>query len=125
MKATSAIATRLSDEDSSAGSAEFAVCSSLPASSPPIAGPHMKPTPIAAPTVPSAFARFSRVLMSDPYANAAEMMPAMNPASMRDTSNHQSAQAKPSIAYDTHAPDRLVMRMGRRPHRSLSRPQNG
>ncbi len=81
----------------------------------------MKPTPMAAPTVPSAFARFSGALISDAYANAAEIFPAMKPASMRDASSHHRLSAKPSIAYDTHAPARLDMRIGRRPY-SIAQP---
>ena len=33
--------------------------------------------------------------------------------------------ANASITYDTHAPARLVMRIGRRPQRSLKRPHHG
>ncbi len=90
-----------------------------------MAGPSMKPTPMAAPTVPIAFARFTGVLMSEAYAKAAEMLPAMKPASTREASSHHRLSANPSIAYETHAPARLDIRMGRRPKRSLSRPQNG
>src|SRR5579862_7355798 len=53
------------------------------------------------------------------------MLPAMKPPSMRETSSHQMLLAKPSIRYETHAPARLVIRIGRRPWRSLRLPQNG
>src|SRR3981081_1378985 len=53
------------------------------------------------------------------------MLPDMKPPSMRDTSSHQMLLANPSIRYEIHAPARLVIRIGRRPYRSLKLPQKG
>jgi hypothetical protein len=80
-----------------AGNRKFAVCRLFPANRPPIAGPSVKPIPIAAPMRPNEAARFSGTLTSDAYANAAEIFPAMNPPSIRDTSNPPMPEDNPRM----------------------------
>ncbi len=62
---TSRAANKLSPVDSSAGGLKSALARCSPASAPPMAGPSMKPMPIAAPTMPRLRARSAGKLMSD------------------------------------------------------------
>ncbi len=97
MNATSAIASTLRHADTVAGRAKFAVLTSFPASTPPMAGPTVNPMPIAAPISPSEAARLRGSLTSDAYANAAAMLPAMNPPRTREAISHQTLLASPRM----------------------------
>ena len=85
---TSRIANTLKQADTTAGRTKLAARRSLPASSPPIGGPSVKPMPIAAPTIPRVRGALLRALTSEAYAKAAAMLPAMKPPRMRETNSH-------------------------------------
>jgi hypothetical protein len=62
---TRRIAQILSAADTTPGNTKLADLKSFPTNRPPIAGPSVKPMPIAAPTMPREAARFSGTLTSD------------------------------------------------------------
>ncbi len=75
--------------------------------------------------MPMPFARFDGPVISATYANAVEIFPAMAPPASRAANSIHKESANPSQTYAPTAPVRLAISTGRRPIRSLSRPQRG
>ncbi len=92
---------------------------------PPSAGPTMKPSPYAAPINPIALARSAGGVRSARYACPTPTLASIDPATMRERRSATKLPARVNIRYDTAAPARERSITGRRPTRSLKRPQNG
>ena len=96
---------------------------SQPAVSPPKAGPSTKPSPMPAPIMPMPFARSLPSVTSATMAVAVDTLPAMIPPSRRERISTEKGPAKNHMTYERAVPARVRSSTGRRPCRSLRRPQ--
>ena len=103
-------------------------------SSPPIAGPSIKPKPKAAPIRPKPLARSSGGVTSAIYAWAVLIFPPVMPSRIRAKNSTASTvpmprgsswSARPNTTYEIPVPARLISSTGRRPNRSDSAPSTG
>src|ERR1019366_9219946 len=97
-------------------------------SAPPIAGPSTSPSPMPAPRRPMPRARRSPVVTSAMAAWQAARLPAVAPASTRDTKKSDKSDtfvARANSTIETAFPARLKRITLRRPTRSERRPRNG
>jgi hypothetical protein len=94
-------------------------------STPPIAGPAMKPSPKHAPMRPNQRARWCSGVRSAMAADATAMLAPVMPAMARPTNSIHSEGAKAMKSASTAAPSTESSSTGRRPKRSLSAPSTG
>ncbi len=96
-----------------------------PSRIPPSAGPTTNPSPMAAPSMPIAFARYSGVVTSAAYACATGTVDAMIPEKMRAANKTNRLSASPKITRPIAAPVSPMISTGLRPIRSDTLPQIG
>ncbi len=91
----------------------------------PSAGPTMKPSPKAAPSMPNALGRSASEVTSAMYARAVVMLPPERPSTSRAAKSIARLCATASMTKLTTVPIRLKMSTGRRPYRSDNSPSSG
>src|SRR6185369_2932335 len=94
-------------------------------SRPPIGGPRIRPRPKAMLMRAISRERFSSSVVSAMYACAVEMLAEAMPEKMRVAKSIATFEAKANVEKPRMLPKRLIIRTGRRPMRSESRPQIG
>jgi len=100
-------------------------CGLILLNKPPTNGPITKPNANAELNIPKRFARFCGVAVSATMAWATEILPPVNPSSMRAANRIHRALASANNKNEIQVPARLMANNGFRPHLSEREPKTG